>query len=208
MATLFLEETDAAVVVFDLRSFQQLAANLSPVDIGAALSHFYAHAEALILGQQGRVVKFAGDAVLGAWLAHDGAAQGEHAQSELVRRQAVKTVAAAHAGRQAWLDDNAGRGVPSLDYTVVAADGPVLAGHIGTERFKTFDVLGGPVSAAFKLTAVASARGLDHLLTVTVTEIGEVPTVEVEGIELGGKLLRLHRLQSGAGSTTTGTAVV
>jgi class 3 adenylate cyclase len=187
MATLFLEETDAAVVVFDLLRFQQLASTMSPVDIGAALSHFYAHAESLILGHQGRLVKFVGDAVLGTWLAREVQDHKAHA---------VATVAAAHAGRRAWLAGNIRKGIPELDYTVVATDGPVLAGHIGTDRNKSFDVLGAPVSAAFKLTSVVATRGLDHLLAVTGLEkLQGIATVELEGIELGGNMMRLHRLQ-------------
>jgi adenylate cyclase len=183
MGALFLQETSASIVVFDLRGFSALAATLSPLDLGTALGHFYTEAEAHVLEHNGRVVKFAGDAVIAAWLAHE---VPDH------NILAMATVAAVHSSKDAWLERNRQAGFPPLDYSISAATGPVLAGQIGTERMKNFDVLGEPVNIAVKLTTVATARGLPHLTSFAVREFD---AVEVEGIELGGKRLRLFRLE-------------
>lgn len=186
-STLFLQETEATVVIFDLRGFADLAGRLSPVELGAALGRFYEHTESIVLGSGGRVIKFMGDIVMAAWLATG---------AEDHRREALDALRAAHAERPRWIQEGLDQGQPLLDYSVAAASGPVLVGHIGTERMRTFDVLGEPVSVARKLTLVATTRGLDHLVTAEAlaSKAGRIPAVEVEGIELGGKLIRLFRL--------------
>ena len=182
MDAVFLHETEAAVVLFDLRGFTRIAAGLAPLDLGLALARYYSHAEACIEKHGGRLVKFAGDAVLGAWLANE---------TPWPRSQAVGAVAAAMAQRADFIARCRADGLPELDHAVAVAYGPVLAGQIGTERHKSFDVLGEPVNAAFKLAAAAQARNVDHLIAVPVPDF---KLVEVEGIELGGKMMRLFRL--------------
>jgi len=180
MDAVFLHEAEAAVVLFDLRNFTGIAAALSPLDLGLALSRYYAHAEQHIESHGGRLVKFAGDAVLAAWLANETAKP---------LAQALAAVAAAVQSRGAFLERCRADRLPELDYAVAFAAGPVLAGQIGTERHKSYDVLGEPVNAAFKLAALAQARGVDHLSGIQTPDL-----VEVEGVDLGGKLVRLFRL--------------
>jgi len=180
----FLHETEAAVVLFDLVGFTKLATGLAPLDLGLALARYYSHAEACIESNGGRLVKFAGDAVLGAWLANE---------TSNPRGKAVAAVAAAVKQRAAFLARCRADGMPELDHTVAVAFGSVLAGQIGTDRHKSFDVLGEPVNAAFKLAALAQARDVDHLIAVPVPD---QKLVEVEGVELGGKMLRLYRLET------------
>jgi class 3 adenylate cyclase len=186
MDAVFLHETEATIVLFDLQNFSKLAATLAPLELGLALGRYYAHAEACIEGAGGRLVKFAGDSVVGAWLANE---------VPMPRVQAINAVVAAKRERPAFLARCRAEGMPELEHSVAAAAGPVLAGQIGTDRHKSFDVLGEPVNVAFKLAATAQARGVDHLLAVAVADHD---AVEVEGIELGGKLLRLYRLKETA----------
>jgi adenylate cyclase len=180
MSGVFLQETEATVCVFDLRGFSRLTVSLAPLDLGLALRHFYTHAEDCVMRNHGRIVKFAGDMVLAAWLDNE---VGDHRGKAL----AAMRDALAHKGE--WLAHNQSQGLPVLDYSLAAADGPVLAGHIGTDRFKSFDVLGEPVNVAAKLTTVATVRQIDHLIAFQAAD-----SVEVEALEIGGKLIRLFRL--------------
>jgi adenylate cyclase len=184
MTALFLQETDATVVVFDLRGFSRLANTLAPLDLGLALGHFYGHAESCVLPHHGRIVKFAGDAVLVAWLANEESAH---------KRRALDAIEQARAQKKDWLLQNAVQGLPVLDYSIAAATGPVLAGHIGTDRFRMFDVLGDPVNVAAKLTTTATARGLDHVIGFHESTHA---TQEIESLEIGGKVVRLYRLET------------
>jgi adenylate cyclase len=177
MDRVFLHETEAAVLVFDLRGYSRLCGALQPIDLGLALGRFYTHVEGIVLANGGRLVKIVGDAVLAAWLANE---------TGFPRPAALGAVAQSQRERPAWVAAN-----PDLDYTIAAAAGPVLVGQLGTQRHRAFDVLGEPVNAAFKLTSVAAAREVEHLLALVAPEH---PAVEVEGVELGGKRLRLFRL--------------
>ena len=185
---MFLQEAEATVMMFDLRGFSKLAASLGPIDLGASLSRFYEHCESCVVAHGGRMVKFLGDAVLCCWLS---------SEVDDFRRKAVAAVWESHKKRGPWVQKGVDDGFPVLDYSVAAATGPVLVGHIGTERLKQFDVLGEPVNIVGKLTSVATARNMDHLVTNETLDspAGRLPALEVEGIELGGKALRLFRLE-------------
>ena len=189
MGSMFLQVTDATVVLFDLKSFGKLASRLGPLELGASLARYYEHVESVVLGHGGRVIRFVGDLAVGAWLA---------SATEDCSRQALQALAEAHSKRPAWIQAGIDLGMPLLDYTMAATAGSVLVGQIGTERMRSFDVLGEPVTDARKLTTLANARGLDHLFTFETLEAipaSDRPSaVEVEGIELGDRSLRLFRL--------------
>jgi adenylate cyclase len=187
MDALFLQETDGAVMVFDLRDFSRLAAEQAPLDLGAALSAYYVHCEKCILGHDGRVVKFAGDAVIGVWLANQAR---DHAQ------KAIAAMTTSAREREAWLERNAKLKLPVLDYSVALAEGPLLAGQIGTPRFRSFDILGEAVNISTKLTTVATSRDLHHISAVQPPAGTYAKMIEVEGIELGGRQIRLWRLDA------------
>ncbi|MBI4512379.1 MAG: adenylate/guanylate cyclase domain-containing protein [Deltaproteobacteria bacterium] len=187
MGSMFLQEAEATVVMFDLRGFATLAARLGPVDLGASLSRFYEHAEACIVANEGRIIRFMGDWVLAAWLASE---VGDH------RKKSLAAVAESRRRRAPWVQKGVDGGHPLLDYSVAAATGPVLVGQIGTERLKFFDVLGEPASIVRKLTVVCTLRNVEHLVTSETLDFADKPAaVEVEGVELGGKMLRLFRLE-------------
>jgi adenylate cyclase len=179
----FMHETEAAIVVFDLRGYSKLSAELAPLDLALALGRYYRHVESCVDAWGGRLIKLVGDAVLSAWLGNETA---------WPRQAAIAAVAESRKRKPGWLEENRKDGLPLLDYTAAMAVGPVLAGVLGTDRFKHFDLLGEPVNTAFKLTSVCSAREVDHLLSTTVQDY---PAVEVEGAELGGRPLRLFRLK-------------
>jgi adenylate cyclase len=183
---MFLQEADATVLVFDLRGFTPLAGRLGPVELGAALGRFYEFVEACVDRGGGRVLKLMGDVVMSAWIAgQHGADHGGH------REGAVAAIRAARALRTAWLAENQRLGLPNLSFSMA---GRVLAGQIGTDRLRQFDVLGAPANVALKLASVATMRDVDNLITADVLWPAASAAVEVEGIELGGHRYRLYRV--------------
>src|SRR2546423_815317 len=136
---MFLQVVDATVVLADLRDFSPLAAQLGPVELGLALSRFYEHMGAVIERHRGRIVKFIGDGVLSVFV-------GPPAEN---RKRALAAVADAVHSRQQFLDENIGLKLPVLDYALGSASGTVLAGELGTEKLRFYDVLGQPVNLAF-----------------------------------------------------------
>ena len=186
MDTMFLQEIEATVVTADVKGFGVLAAQLGPVEMGVELGRFYEHVADHMTAEGGRVVKFVGDAVLSVFIG-----KKDH------RAAALHAVLRALKGREAWLQESADAGRPLLDYTIGVACGPVLAGDVGIPKLRSYDVLGRPVHFAFRLCTLAVSRGVTHLVTANAFEGAKVPPagIEVEGVEFGGKALRLFRLE-------------
>src|SRR5262249_47829307 len=99
--------------------------------------------------------------------------------------------------REGWLAENAARSLPVLDYSVAVASGEVLAGDVGTNRLRFYDVLGEPVNVAFRLVGISTDRHCSHLVTAEAYEDARSrpPGIEVDPVELGGKRIRLYRLE-------------
>ncbi len=188
MGSTFLQEIDATLLLWDVKGFSSLATQLGPLELGTVLERFYEHCEDSVTKHGGRVVKFVGDAVLAVIL---GSGDVDHAGNALL------AIADAFSNRTAWLASNQQKGLPVLDYKVVASSGPVLAGYLGTARLKFWDVLGEPVNTAFRLSGLAAAREVSHLVTAETVEAAKQrpSAIEVESIELGGKRIRLYKLE-------------
>lgn len=189
MGTMFLQEVEATVLLADVRDFSPLAAQLGPVDLGLALSRFYEHLGGIIEKHHGRIVKFLGDGVLGVFTR----GARDH------RLRALNTVRDAVSAKQAFLDENVTLKLPLLDYTLGAASGTILAGEMGTEKLRFYDVLGQAVNHAFQLTSLAALRGVSNLVAGDVYENApkddRPQAVETDPVEIGGDKLRLFKLE-------------
>jgi adenylate cyclase len=188
MGTLFLQEVDASVFVADVRDFSPLSQQLGPVELGLALGRFYEHVGAIIEGHHGRIVKFIGDGVLGVFIG------GDH------RLHALEAVAEANASRQTFLDENVTRRLPVLDYCIGVASGAVLAGELGTDKLRFYDVLGQPVNQAFRINALATRRAVSNLIDAGTWEGVKTPgrrpaAIETDAVELAAEKVRLFKLE-------------
>jgi adenylate cyclase len=190
MGTMFLQEVDATVVVADVRDFEPLAAQLGPVELGIALQRFYEHITEILEKHHGRIVKFIGDGVLAVFIG----GTVEH------RARALAAVHDAVVTRQQFLDENVTRKLPLLDYAIGAASGSVLAGELGTDKLRFYDVLGLPVNHAFRVTQLATRRGVSNLVDAgTFEAVRERPgcpaAIETDAVELGANKLRLFKIE-------------
>ncbi len=192
MGTMFLQEVEATVLLADVRNFSPLAAQLGPVDLGLALSRFYEHLGEVIEKHHGRIVKFIGDGVLGVFI------KGGSADHRL---RALDAVAEAVRSRQAFLDENVKLKLPVLDYSVACASGHVLAGEMGTQKLRFYDVLGQPVNQAFRLASLAARREVSNLVAAdtyegAVDKAKRPPAVETDLVEIGADKLRLFKIEA------------
>jgi adenylate cyclase len=188
MGTLFLQEVDATIVLADVRDFSPLAQQLGPVELGLALGRFYEHVGGIVEGHHGRIVKFIGDGVLGTFIG------GDH------RLNALEAIAEMVKTRQKFLDENVTKKLPVLDYAVGAASGAVLAGELGTDKLRFYDVLGQPVNQAFRVTALATRRNVSNLIDAGTYEGVKSPdkrpaAIETDAAELAADKLRLFKLE-------------
>lgn len=184
---IFLQEMTASVAFFDVRRFSVMSAQLGPVDVGIALRRYYEHVEAGITARDGRIVKFMSDGVLALF---PSVGDKDHAGNALA---ALRDLGASVAE---WLAENERMGLPALEYSAGVSSGGVLYGELGTARLRAFDVLGLPVIQAIRLARLATVRSSPHLAaaaTIAAARLA-VPSIEVEGVEIGKERVRLYRL--------------
>jgi adenylate cyclase len=190
LGTLFLQEVDATVMVTDVKDFSTLAKQLGPVELSLALSRFYEHVGSKIERHHGRIVKFIGDGVMSVFV---GGGTADHCKRALL---AVMDII---SSRQAFLDENQALKLPVLDYVVGVATGRILAGEMGTEKLRFYDVLGQPVNYAFRINGLATQRGVSNLVDGAtyegVRDRADRPGgIETDGVELDGDKIRLFKL--------------
>lgn len=188
MGTMFLQEVEATVLLADVRDFAPLAQQLGPVELGLALSRFYEHIGNVVEKNHGRIVKFIGDGVLAAFIGSK-----EH------RVRALQAIADGLQSREAFLEENTKMKLPVLDYAFGAASGTILAGELGTEKLRFYDILGAPVNQAFRLTALATRRGVTNLVAADTFEDADKSkrpaAVEQDMVEMGADKLRLFKIE-------------
>ena len=102
--------------------------------------------------------------------------------------------------RPPFLDENVGHKLPVLDSALGASSGHVLAGELGTEKLRFYDVLGQPVNQAFRICALATRRAVSNLVDAGTWEGVKTPgrrpaAIETDAVELGTDKLRLFKLE-------------
>lgn len=154
MGTLFLQESDATVLLADIRDFSGLVQQKgATVELAITLSRFYEHVASAVKAEGGRVIKLVGDGVLAAFIG-----TADH------RARAVRAVQALLSSKDAMNAPARAAGMPIVDYTVVVGSGRVLAGDLGAEKLQGFDIIGATVNRVFRVSHVATKRGVTHLI--------------------------------------------
>ena len=90
--------------------------------------------------------------------------------------------------------------MPVLDYCIGVASGTLLAGELGTDKLRFYDVLGQPVNQAFRVTALATRRGVSNLVDAGTYEGAKSPdkrppALATDAAELAAEKLRLFKLE-------------
>lgn len=160
MATLFLQDSDATILVADILAFSELAKKKgAAIELAITLSRFYEHVAAQVKAEGGRVVKLCGDGVLCAFVG-----VADH------RARALRAVAKLVGTRDSMNELARAGHMPIIDYTVVAGSGRVLAGDLGAEKLQGFDVIGATVNRVFRLSSLATKRRASNLVEGTTVD--------------------------------------
>jgi class 3 adenylate cyclase len=77
----------------------------------------------------------------------------------------------------------------------------VLAGEMGTQKLRFYDVLGQPVNQAFRLASLAARREVSNLVAADTYEgAGDKSkrpaAVETDMVEIGADKLRLFKIEA------------
>lgn len=151
------EILDATIMFCDLRDYTAFAEKASPDVVVALMNRYFSEMEAVIRQHGGVVLQFIGDeieAVFGAPKPDD--KHPEHA------------VAAAVAMREAldrFNEERRLQGESMIRHGIGIHSGPVLAGNVGSQRRKTYTMLGDTVNLASRLQVLNKQMATDILIS-------------------------------------------
>src|SRR5688572_10730300 len=161
MGTLFLQESEATILLADIRDFTKLVheKKSATIELAITLSRFYEHVANATKAEGGRVIKLVGDGVLCAFIG-----TADH------RQRALRAVRRLVDGRAELNESAKFTNMPSFDYTVVCGSGRILAGDLGAAKLQGFDVIGDTVNRVFRLSHLATRRRVSHLIEASTWE--------------------------------------
>lgn len=159
----------------DLRGFTSFSERSSPEEVVEVLNRYFGLAVPRILDAGGTVVQFVGDALLAVFNAPS--RQSDHAHracaAALAMQDAIREVVEEH---DTW---------PS--FRIGINSGPALVGNIGSDEFRSFNVMGDAVNVAARLEGVAEP-GTVVIGSSTFEAVEDVARVEALGpLDLKGK---------------------
>ena len=159
----------------DLRGFTSFSEETVPEEVAAILNTYFGRAVPVILRNGGTVVQFMGDALLAVFDAPT--PRPDHAfraaRAGLGMQEAIASEAASHPQ---W-----------PRFRIGINSGPALVGNIGSDQFRSFNVVGDAVNVAARLQAAGEA-GSVVISEPTLRAIGEKASVTPLGsLDLKGK---------------------
>lgn len=166
---------ELTVMFSDVRNFSSLAERTQPGALLDILNRLFAALGTAIVGQQGTIDKFMGDAVMAFW----------NAPAE-VDGHAEKACLAALAMRDALEQLNAASG-EAIAIGIGIATGPALVGNMGFERRFDYSCIGDTVNVASRLEGQCRHVGHDILVTgATAAAASSLALLPAGQVELKG----------------------
>jgi class 3 adenylate cyclase len=170
----------------DLRGFTTFSERSKPEEVVEMLNRYFGTAVPHVLDHGGTVIQFVGDAMLAVFNAPS--RQPDHA------RQAARTALA----MQRSIEDLAAENPAWPRFRIGINTGPALVGNIGSDRMRSFNVMGDAVNVAARLEGMAEP-GTVVIGAATFEAISPEAVVEPLGdLDLKGKEVpvRAYRLLS------------
>ena len=165
----------ATIFFSDLAGFTTLAEKTSPEALVGLLNEYFDAMTKVILGSEGTLDKYIGDAILAFWghpVAHDDdAARSCRAALEQFEQLQLLCARWAREGR------------PPIDMRIGIETGEVIVGDVGSELKLNYTVLGDTVNFASRLEAVNKIYGT-HILIGETTRLLAADAIEVREIDL------------------------
>lgn len=170
---------ELSVMFSDVRNFSALAERTEPAALLDILNRLFAALGTAIVGQQGTIDKFMGDAVMAFWNA-----------PAKVERHAEKACLAALSMRNALEKLNASSG-ETIAIGIGIATGPALVGNMGFERRFDYSCIGDTVNVASRIEGQCRHVGHDIVVTAevaeAVTNLALLPAGQVELKGMSGR---------------------
>lgn len=148
-----IETTSAAIWYSDMRGFSALAERSSPAQLIAWMNDYFEAVSQEILGQEGEILKFIGDAILAIfpWGASD--------DRTAACRRALEAAQRANATLDALNRTRDAAGLPLLAHGIALHLGEVQYGNVGSHRRLDFTAMGSSVNKVARLEGLCGATG-------------------------------------------------
>lgn len=187
-----IEETEATIVLVDIRGFTALTESHPPRVITDVLNAYFAAMVGVVERHGGLIDKFMGDAVMAVFGAP--LACPDHP------RRALACAVDMQLAMRDLNPDHEDRGLPHLYAGVAVSTGRVMAGSFGSPTYQEYTVIGDPVNLASRIEGY-SLRGqvllspASHAAACDEIEIASVNEVMVKGKSEPLKLFELRAIR-------------
>ena len=138
---------EVTIMMSDMRGFTGLSERLTPEEMVQLLNRYLGRMTDVILGHQGTIVEFIGDAILVLFGApvpgHDDAVRAVRCAIDMQRAMVFFNA------------ENEEEEIPVLEMGIAINTGEVVAGNIGSERHVKYGVVGEPVNLTARLESLS-----------------------------------------------------
>ncbi len=197
------DEVVVTVLMSDIRGYSGIAEHAEPTQLATQLNEHRAAMNDAILGVEGTVMQFVGDAVMAVFGAPF--PQADHAD------RAVQAAAAMHAAQDAVNARWAEAGLPAFGLGIGLSTGEAAAALLGSEERLEYTIVGDTVNLTQRLQQWAEAgetvisEPTREALTLDI-ELETLPPETVKGRTTPVQAYKIPRAATGDPSTTTAEA--
>jgi adenylate cyclase len=180
------EKRDLTLMFYDIRSFTTLSEGFSAVELSTFLNEYLSPMTDIILGEEGTVDKYMGDAIMAFWNAPlDDAAHGVHGvRAALLMREALARLNAEWRERA----EKAGRPFKPVKFGIGLNTGECSVGNMGSQQRFDYSALGDEVNIASRLEGSSKQFGVDIVASAaTREEAPEFAWLEIDQVKLKNK---------------------
>jgi adenylate cyclase len=185
---------EVTMLMSDIRQFSSICERLPPDDVMKMLNNYLGTMSEIIMGHQGTIDEFIGDAILAIF----GAPISREDDAE-------RAVQCALEMQQAMLEinrNNVSQGLPEISMGIGVNTGAVIAGNIGSEKRSKYGVVGHHVNLTARIESetaggevLVSKSTLDKLQSPAT--IGRSEQVQVKGIGEKVSIFQILTLERG-----------
>ena len=127
----------------DIRGFTAIGERYEPQQVVSLLNRYFGAMTDIILGEQGTIDEFLGDAILAVF--------GAPKRREDDADRSVRCAIAMQAAMAEVNRSNAAEGLPKLEMGIALNTGNVIAGNIGSKRRIKYGFVGHPVNVTSRI---------------------------------------------------------
>lgn len=174
------EEREMTAYFSDIAGFSTISEHLTPSELVQLLNDYLTEMCNIIIGYEGTVDKFEGDAIMAFWGAPN--VQAEHAQ--LACFSAIDMNKRLVELRQKWETE----GSPLINVRMGLNSGPMVVGNMGSVQKLNYTIMGDAVNLASRLEGANKAFGTQMMISETtyqscasLIDVRELDTIRVVG---------------------------